>query len=157
MSNLGNFSKTHGASHEFLRSYLNLIQGLLYWKNCNYLRPIFFEYHEKLTPLPKSKRGKQKQRVGKNLIDRLNEKKDCVLRFMYDFSVPFTNNLGEQDIRMMKVKQKISGCFRTHRGGKIFCRIRSYISTARKQGFRIWDSLVNAIKGSPLLLPLQPA
>lgn len=115
------------------------------------------EYHEQLPALPKGKRGKQKQRVGKNLLDRFKEKRGCVLRFMYDCSVPFTNNLGEQDVRMMKVKQKISGCFRTHEGGKIFCRIRSYISTARKQGWRIWDSLVDAIKGTPRLLPLQPA
>jgi len=58
-----------------------------------------FEYHSLLPPLPKGKRGKQKQRDGKNLLDRLKEKRDCVLRFMYDFSVSFTNNFGEQDIR----------------------------------------------------------
>ncbi len=114
-----------------------------------------FEYHSQLTALPKGKRGKQKQRAGKNLLDRFKEKQDCVLRFMHDFSVPFTNNLGERDIRMNKVKQKISGCFRTQKGGKIFCRIRSYISTARKQGWRIWDSLVDAIRGSPRLPEVQ--
>ena len=112
------------------------------------------EYHALLLPLPKGKRGRQKQRDGKNLLDRLQEKRDCVLRFAYDFSVPFTNNQGEQDIRMVKLKQKISGCFRTSNGGQTFCRIRSYISTGRKQGWNIWNALAEAIKGSPRLLEL---
>ena len=109
------------------------------------------EYHAKLTRLPKGKRGRQKQRNGKNLLDRLNEKRDCVLRFMKDFAVPFTNNQGEQDIRMVKLKQKIAGCFRTIRGAQIFCRVRSYISTARKQGWNVWDALTDAINGNPRL------
>jgi transposase len=111
-----------------------------------------FTYHESLPPLPTGKRGKPKQRDGKNLLDRLKEKCDCVLRFVHDFSVPFTNNQGERDIRMVKLKQKIAGCFRAFYGGEVFCRVRSYISTARKQGWNIWDSLANAIRGSPNLL-----
>jgi len=111
-----------------------------------------FAYHALLPPLPTGKRGKQKQRDGKNLLNRLKEKRDCVLRFAWDFSVPFTNNQGERDIRMVKLKQKIAGCFRAFNGGQIFCRIRSYISTARKQGWNIWDALADAIRGSPRLL-----
>ena len=114
-----------------------------------------FEYHSLLPPLAKGKRGKQKQRDGKNLLDRLKEKRSCVLRFIHDFSVPFTNNLGEQDIRMVKLKQKISGCFRTITGDQIFCRIRSYISTARKQGWNIWNALADAIRGNPYLLEID--
>lgn len=111
-------------------------------------------YHAQLTPLPTGKRGRPKQRDGKNLLDRLREKQNCVLQFMYNFAVPFTNNQGEQDIRMVKLKQKISGCFRTFRGGEIFCRIRSYISTARKQCWNIWDALAEAIRGNPRLLTI---
>lgn len=117
------------------------------------------EYHAQLPPLSAAKRGKPKQRDGKNLLDRLQEKQGCVLQFMYNFAVPFTNNQGEQDIRMVKLKQKISGCFRTLRGGQIFFRIRGYISTARKQGWNIWDALAEAIRGSPRLLTIgqEPA
>lgn len=114
-----------------------------------------FAYHASLPPLPSGKRGKPKQRDGKNLLDRLKEKRECVLRFIYDFSVPFTNNQGERDIRMVKLKQKIAGCFRTFKGSEIFCRIRSYISTARKQGWNIWDALEDAIRGSPRQLAID--
>ena len=111
-----------------------------------------FEYHKQLAPLNKGSRGRQKQRIGKNLLDRLKNHQASVLRFLDDLAVPFTNNQGERDIRMVKLKAKISGCFRTIQGGEIFCRIRSYISTARKQKWKILPAIMDAVKGSPRLL-----
>ncbi len=80
----------------------------------------------------KGQRGRIKKSKSRNLLERLRDYEDDVLRFMTIDVVPFTNNLGEQDIRMTKVQQKISGCFRSLDGAKFFCRIRSYLSTCRK-------------------------
>lgn len=93
-----------------------------------------------------------KNKPGANLLVRFINKIDAVLAFIRDPHVPFTNNQAEQDVRMVKVRQKISGCFRTFEGGVIFCRIRSYISTARKQGWGVWDALIEALRGTPRLL-----
>ena len=83
-------------------------------------------------------RGRPARRVGHNLLLRLSTRKQDVLRFLTDPRVPFTNNLGERDGRMMKLRQKISGGFRSEAGAKDFAVIRSLLSTARKQG---WDLL----------------
>ena len=86
------------------------------------------------------------------LISRLQTKRDQVLRFMTDFRVPFDNNASERDIRMVKLQQKISGCFRTEEGAAAFCRIRSYLSSARKQGHSPLTALERVFAGKPLAL-----
>jgi transposase len=87
------------------------------------------------------KRGKIKRSKSRNLLERLRDYEADVLRFMVDVYVPFTNNQGERDIRMTKVQQKISGCFRSMEGAKVFCRIRAYLSTCRKQGVGVGEAL----------------
>lgn len=100
---------------------------------------------------PVGKRGKPKQSKPKNLLDRLQTHRLSVLTFLCNPSVPFDNNQAERDIRMMKVQQKISGTFRSEQGAKVFCRIRSFISTAKKQSLSIIDALERAFRKQPVL------
>jgi len=101
--------------------------------------------HERLGPPVK---GSRKKRVGHNLLLRLQTYKSDILRFLSDPSVPFTNNLAERDLRMVKVKQKVSGCFRTEEGAHTFLQIRAFISSAKKQAKNVFYALLDVMTGS---------
>ena len=107
-------------------------------------------FHEGLPPLESAasrksskRRGRQPRRTGHNLLIRLTSRKEDVLRFLHDPTVPFTNNEAERDVRMMKLRQKISGGFRSPEGAIDFATIRSFLATARKQGWNIINALTS--------------
>jgi len=93
------------------------------------------------------KKGRLKRSKSRNLLERLRDYEQETLRFMTDVDVPFTNNQGENDIRMTKLQQKISGCFRSKEGADIFCRVRSYLSTCRKNNVSATDALTMLFEG----------
>jgi transposase len=116
---------------------------------------------DKLNPHPPENAGDggaspQKKRPAltpqRRLVNRLLRRREEVLRFMTDLAVPCTNNGAERDLRMIKVQQKVSGCFRTAEGARSFCRVRSYLSTARKQGPPLLSALKRALASKPLTL-----
>lgn len=102
---------------------------------------------------PSGKRGRIAQSKETNLLRRLRDKSEEVLRFIDDLRVPFDNNQAERDLRMIKVQQKVSGCFRSEAGARAFCVISSYISTVRKRGSNLIDSLKAAFKATPQSTP----
>ncbi len=110
-------------------------------------------------PLPDAsnepkKRGRKKKSAARNLLERLRDQREKVLMFAYDFSAPFDNNQAENDLRMTKVRQKISGGFRTWEGAYTFFRIRGYISTARKNSYPVIGALRDAFEGNPFMPPI---
>jgi len=105
-------------------------------------------------PGPK-RRGRRKQSKARNLLDRFRDHPDGILAFMRDFAVPFDNNLPERDLRMMKLRQKISGTFRNFNALVDFCRIRGYVATARKNGLNALEALRRVFLGNPFVPALD--
>jgi len=101
------------------------------------------------------RRGRRKQSPARNLLDRLWTDEDEALLFLDDFAVPFDNNQAERDLRMVKVPQTIGGTFRSPSGAQAFCRLRSLLSTWRKQGRSALDALETLFAGQPLTLQLD--
>jgi transposase len=102
-------------------------------------------------PADAQKRGRPKQSKARNLLDRLCTDRQAVLAFMTDWRVPFDNNQAERDLRMIKVQQKVSGCFRTTAGAEAFCRLRGYLSTLKKQGQQVLPALQSVFAGQPVI------
>ena len=102
------------------------------------------------------RRGRRKRTKAQNLLSRLRLYERAVLAFMHDSQVPFTNNQAEQDIRMMKVQQKISGAFRTFKGAQVFARVRAYLSTVRKNKRDLFEEIVAALSGKPFIPGIAP-
>ncbi len=115
---------------------------------------------EEQEPLPEppteKKRGRKKKSKSRNLFERLQNYQSEILAFTTDFRVPFDNNLAERDIRMIKVKLKISGMFRTMAGAGSFCRLRSYISTAMKNQTPVIQALSDLLQDTPFRPFLAP-
>jgi transposase len=104
----------------------------------------------------RQKPGRKKQEAAKNLLDALLKRAEQVLAFLDDLSIPFTNNLAERDLRMIKIQQKISGTFRSEQGATAFCAIRSYLSTMRKQGRSMLDAMTAVFNRSPFPIAWEP-
>jgi len=113
-----------------------------------------------LNPLPETRRkvrGRPAKGKVRCLLERLRDYQNQCLAFLFDLSLPFTNNEAERDLRMLKVKGKVSGCFRTVTGADVFCRLRSYILTCQKQGMAVLECLRSLFAGNPILPNLNPA
>jgi transposase len=107
---------------------------------------------EEPPPEPKTGKGRPKSTPGRNLLRRLKEHEDAVLAFAWVEGVPFTNNQAERDLRPAKVKQKVSGCFRTQQGAKVYARLQAVISTCRKQERNVYAFLRALFAHQPVSL-----
>ena len=127
-----------------------------FWKSCfsgyeTIVRTGYAENPPAEPPPGPKRRGRRKQSKARNLLDRFRDHPESILAFMRDFAVPFDNNQSERDLRMMKLRQKVSGTFRSFEALESFCRIRGYVSTARKNGVNALDALQRAFHGNPFV------
>ena len=104
---------------------------------------------------PPGTKGGAKQSAARNGLPRLMNEQEAVLAFLHRLVVPFDNNQAERDVRMVKVQQKVSGSFRSQAGATVFCRIRGYLSTLRKQGVHLLSALQATLLGHPVSLSFQ--
>ena len=136
------------------KTRLELEQLVDFESRCSRLIALGYEENpcfEVWNPELKCKRGRPKKTKARNLLERLDKHRTETLNFMYDFRIPFGNNQAERDIRMTKVQQKISGGFRSLQGAKIFCRIRGYISTVKKNSIPVLGAIRDALLGRPFI------
>jgi transposase len=130
------------------------MEQLIDFEQC-YSSIVALGYHEnpffEVWPRPKGQRGRLKKTKARNLLERLDKYRTETLNFMFDFRIPFGNNQAERDIRMTKVQQKISGGFRSLQGARIFCRIRGYISTVKKNAIPVLGAIRDALMGNPFV------
>lgn len=102
-------------------------------------------------PEQQGKRGRKKQSKAKNLLDRCHKYQREILAFLRDFTIPFTNNQAERDLRMMKLRQKIAGTFRSEEGALNFCRVRGFIATVKKHNRPVLPELGRVFEGTPFV------
>lgn len=123
----------------------------LHWQRC-YEQLCGQAEEEELPPLvffkANGQSGRAKRSKGRNLLERLILHQDAVLAFAFEAGVPFTNNQAERDLRPVKVKQRVSGCFRTESGAGVYARISGFVSTMRKNGRNVVNELASVLGGS---------
>ena len=136
-------------------------QGVISVRNADALCSEFDHWVEEglarnpLMVSPMKRRGRLAKGKVRCLLERLRDYRTEYLAFLFDLSLPFTNNEAERDLRMFKIKSKISGCFRTEAGADVFCRLRSYILTCQKQGMPLLESLSSVFVGNPIMPDLS--
>jgi transposase len=119
------------------------------------LRKVIKNNRERSKKKSARQKGKKKKPKSVRLLKVFIQDREKVLKFIHNKNTLFDNNIAERDLRIVKLKQKMSGCFKTVQGEKIFCQIISYISTIRKQGYSVLDSIVKALKEKNVTL-FQP-